>query len=184
MGRAVVFSEDALQVLERYSWPGNVRELQNVIEQVTWRAGSSVVKLDDLPTDVRSGPAVPGTSTHERRRQIGDDLFDSLVARRYGFWDHVRQVFLDREISKKDLRHSSGVGLPRLTGLPNDGHLFGLRDEEPQTPDELSLPHTTASSTSVTSVLALDLRQPDGSSSVNRTYYKPSWCVARLVSLR
>jgi DNA-binding NtrC family response regulator len=131
MGRAVVFSEDALQVLERYSWPGNVRELQNVIEQVTWRAGSSVVKLDDLPTDVRNGPAVPGTSTHERRRQIGDDLFDSLVARRYGFWDHVRQVFLDREISKKDLRQLVRRGLAATNGnYRTMAHLFGLRDED------------------------------------------------------
>jgi len=46
-GRGVVFSEDALQALERYPWPGNVRELQNVI---AWMAVHS-------PRRGRIGPA-------------------------------------------------------------------------------------------------------------------------------
>src|SRR6476661_437443 len=32
-GTPVVFSPEALDLLERYRWPGNIRELQNVVEQ-------------------------------------------------------------------------------------------------------------------------------------------------------
>jgi DNA-binding NtrC family response regulator len=130
-GRAVVFSEDALQVLERYPWPGNVRELQNVIERVTWRPGANVVDVDDLPRAVRSGPAVPVTWTRERRREIADDLYEGLVGRRLGFWDHVRRVFLEREIAKHDLRQLMRRGLAATGGNYRAVlNLFGMRDED------------------------------------------------------
>jgi transcriptional regulator with PAS, ATPase and Fis domain len=130
-GRGVVFSEDALQALERYPWPGNVRELQNVIEQVTWRPGINVVGVDDLPRAVRSGPAVPLTSACERRRQIADDLYEGLVARRLGFWDHVRRLFLEHEIAKHDLRHLMRRGLVATGGNYRAVlNLFGMRDED------------------------------------------------------
>ncbi|MGH7137763.1 MAG: sigma-54-dependent transcriptional regulator, partial [Pirellulales bacterium] len=44
----------AMQALERYSWPGNVRQLINVIERAKILADDSVVRLDDLPAEVRT----------------------------------------------------------------------------------------------------------------------------------
>jgi transcriptional regulator with PAS, ATPase and Fis domain len=48
-GVALEMSEDAMQALESYNWPGNVRELQNVVEQLAWLQGQSVVRIEDLP---------------------------------------------------------------------------------------------------------------------------------------
>jgi NtrC-family two-component system response regulator AlgB len=43
------FSDEALQVLRRYSWPGNVRELRNVIERASILCKSESVGIEFLP---------------------------------------------------------------------------------------------------------------------------------------
>jgi two-component system NtrC family response regulator len=42
-------SKEAMKALMEYSWPGNVRELENTIEHSLIMAGSSQIKLHDLP---------------------------------------------------------------------------------------------------------------------------------------
>ncbi len=44
------FSDEAMNVLQRFRWPGNVRELQNVIERAVLLGKSTVIGLDDLPS--------------------------------------------------------------------------------------------------------------------------------------
>jgi len=46
-------SDEAMEILERYSWPGNVRELQNAIERAVLLAEGDVITPDDLPPEVR-----------------------------------------------------------------------------------------------------------------------------------
>ena len=48
---------DAMEVVERYDWPGNIRELRNVIERIAILATNPEVEIEDLPSEVRSGPA-------------------------------------------------------------------------------------------------------------------------------
>ena len=48
---------DALQCLIDYSWPGNVRELENVIERTIVLTERFEICRDELPDEVRSGPA-------------------------------------------------------------------------------------------------------------------------------
>jgi NtrC-family two-component system response regulator AlgB len=43
------FTDDALQVLRRYSWPGNVRELRNVVERASILCNSESVGIEHLP---------------------------------------------------------------------------------------------------------------------------------------
>jgi DNA-binding NtrC family response regulator len=42
-------SKEAIKVLMEYSWPGNVRELENTIEHALIMAGSSQIRVHDLP---------------------------------------------------------------------------------------------------------------------------------------
>jgi NtrC-family two-component system response regulator AlgB len=43
------FTDDALQVLRRYSWPGNVRELRNIVERASILCNSESVGIEHLP---------------------------------------------------------------------------------------------------------------------------------------
>ena len=53
LGRNVVISRAALQLLSDWTWPGNVRELENTIERAAILCQSSNVEPNDLPARVR-----------------------------------------------------------------------------------------------------------------------------------
>lgn len=103
-GRPITFSEEALQALERYRWPGNIRQLQNVVEHQIWMSESDIVRLDDLPGALRSSGPSSVLPARERRRQVADDLFAGLVSGVYSFWEHTCPLFLNRDISRHDMR--------------------------------------------------------------------------------
>lgn len=46
-------SEDAMRVLMDYAWPGNVRELRSAIEFAVIRCKNNMLKIDDLPPEIR-----------------------------------------------------------------------------------------------------------------------------------
>jgi two-component system, NtrC family, response regulator AtoC len=48
----VIFSAEALAILEEYEWPGNIRELENTVLRAT-ALSDSVVRPEDLPERVR-----------------------------------------------------------------------------------------------------------------------------------
>jgi transcriptional regulator of acetoin/glycerol metabolism len=67
-GRPVAIEMDAFQRLLDYDWPGNIRELRNVIRTALAICDGGVVRLRDLPSEVRSGPvAVYGGATGDLR---------------------------------------------------------------------------------------------------------------------
>jgi transcriptional regulator of acetoin/glycerol metabolism len=52
-GRPAAIEVDALQRLESYPWPGNIRELRNVIRTALAICDGGVVRLIDLPREIR-----------------------------------------------------------------------------------------------------------------------------------
>ena len=114
--RGIAFSEEALQALERYRWPGNVRQLQNVLEQLIWTASGVEVRVDDLPEPMRLSGGCSVLPAHERRRQLADDLYSGLVSGVYTFWDHTYPLFLNRDMSRHDLRELIKRGLATTCG--------------------------------------------------------------------
>jgi transcriptional regulator of acetoin/glycerol metabolism len=56
----VAIETDAFQCLLDYDWPGNIRELRNVIRTALAICDGGVVRLRDLPSEVRNGPSVAG----------------------------------------------------------------------------------------------------------------------------
>jgi DNA-binding NtrC family response regulator len=132
--RPLSISPEAQEALLKHRWPGNVRELQNIIEQAIWLSRSSTITLEDLPEPIRN-PTPSVTPQRERRRQVSDQLFEALVAGQYSFWDHVHPLFLDRDITRHDIREIVKRGLRetkgnyravlRLLGMPEgDYHRF------------------------------------------------------------
>jgi len=60
----------AMDALQRYRWRGNIRELRNAVERLLIMAPQDVIRLEDLPAEVRTGeaggagalPGVPGAA--------------------------------------------------------------------------------------------------------------------------
>ncbi len=116
-GHLVTLTDDAWALLHRYRWPGNVRELQNVVEQMAWLSGSpdEPIGVDQIP------PVLKNTSqsmlpTRERRRQVADELYQALVHGGYSFWEHIHPLFLNRDITRHDVRELVRRGLSASRG--------------------------------------------------------------------
>jgi transcriptional regulator of acetoin/glycerol metabolism len=73
--RPAAIEVDAFEQLLAYSWPGNVRELRNVIRTALAICDGGVVRLRDLPSEVRgsdasnSAPAVHGGQPESAARE-------------------------------------------------------------------------------------------------------------------
>jgi transcriptional activator for dhaKLM operon len=50
--------DEAVDVLKRYPWPGNVRELESVLESAFYKCQDSLIRLGDLPENVRMGRVI------------------------------------------------------------------------------------------------------------------------------
>jgi len=123
----IVIDDEALQVLERYRWPGNVRELQNVVEQMAWLGTDGTVGVQDLPAALLAAAPPTIMRKHDRRRQVADDLFQTLGAGTHKFWDHVYPLFLARDITRHDVRELVRRGLTATSGNYRAMlHLFGI----------------------------------------------------------
>jgi hypothetical protein len=91
-----------------------------------------VINRDDLPGALRSAGGSVALPVRERRRQVADDLYAGLVGGVYSFWDHVYTLFIDRDITRHDVRELVRRGLAttcgnyrallKLFGLPNDDY--------------------------------------------------------------
>jgi DNA-binding NtrC family response regulator len=113
--RPVTFSDDALRTLERHRWPGNIRELQNVVEQSMWMANGLEVEVTHLPPSVQAA-ADQVLPVKERRKQIADELYQAIVSGGYSFWEHIHPLFLQRDITRHDLRELVRRGLGTTRG--------------------------------------------------------------------
>jgi DNA-binding NtrC family response regulator len=107
----------AMQALTEYQWPGNVRELQNVIERLVVTGRHETIRVDDLPHDMRSSAGrAPARPKKERRRTIADELYKRVVDERESFWTAVYPLYMNREITKANVRDLVTKGLEEARG--------------------------------------------------------------------
>jgi len=102
-GTARQFSDQSLQLMQGYSWPGNVRELISVVATGYALAESSRIEpldfVDRLEQEV--GP---------RDDQIAA-IYLRLSRGTADFWALVHTPFLDRDLSRRDVRRLLTMGL-------------------------------------------------------------------------
>jgi transcriptional regulator with PAS, ATPase and Fis domain len=108
-------SDDAWQVLESHNWPGNIRELQNVVEQLSAAGHERELGAADMPAYTRSAVVLRPRTT-ERRKDNTDELYDRLVAGSAFFWRDVYEQFMERDITRSDLRQLIARGLEATEG--------------------------------------------------------------------
>ena len=111
----LAITPEAMAMLVEYQWPGNVRELQNVVERIAISGRSSVIGVDDMPSEVR--PVwKPVRQFVERRRSIADDLYRRLIEDQQSFWTAVYPLFMRREIPRDVVRDIVRRGLEDARG--------------------------------------------------------------------
>ncbi len=109
-------SPEASKLMYDYSWPGNVRELENVIERLVVTGRQEVVRPEDLPLEVRAQQGIGLRPKRERRRTVADDLFKRLVEDRESFWTAVYPLYMQREITRSNMRDLVRKGLEEARG--------------------------------------------------------------------
>ena len=109
-------SDEARKLLTEYWWPGNVRELENVIERLVVTGRTEVVAADDLPMEIRSQNLIGLRPKRERRRTVADDLYKKLVEDRQSFWTAVYPLYMQREITRGNVRDLVRKGLEDARG--------------------------------------------------------------------
>jgi transcriptional regulator with GAF, ATPase, and Fis domain len=113
---AAAFSPAATQALLQHRWPGNIRELQNVVVQAICMAEGDVIHVHHLPPLVRQIPRAATAAPLDPAAHIADDLFAGIVDGRYGFWEHLHKLFLNRDITRHDVRQVVSRGLTMTRG--------------------------------------------------------------------
>jgi DNA-binding NtrC family response regulator len=109
-------SEDAIARLCEYAWPGNVRQVENVIERLVVTGRREQIDARDLPHEVLTPEHFGTKPAFERRRTVADDLFKKLLTERQSFWQAVYPLYMNREITRANVRELVHKGLEEARG--------------------------------------------------------------------
>jgi len=124
-------SHDAMQMLTAYHWPGNVRELRNVVERLALTAPLETVAPEHLPSEIRRPATQTQQAFRERRRTVADDLYRRMVEDRQSFWMAVYPLYLQRDITRGNIRDLVRKGLEESRGnYKIVARLFNLEQRE------------------------------------------------------
>lgn len=72
----VLFSREAMELLNKYSWPGNVRELENEVERAVALAYSDTIHVDELSESTRKSDS---DKTSSRKLLSAKDTEEALI---------------------------------------------------------------------------------------------------------
>ena len=125
-------SDETLSVLRAYDWPGNVRQIRNLAERLIVRLKSSQnITPMSLPKEILAAWPAARLSAVEAQpsRSQADLMFERLVEGSGNFWTVVHDPFMDRDITRNDLRTLVSLGLELTKG--DQAGLLGLFNVEP-----------------------------------------------------
>ena len=113
-------TSQAQEILAAYRWPGNVRELKNVVERLVIRQAGREIGPDDLPEEIvdrkpfaQVNPILAPETPEKSRAEL---FWDRMVVGGESFWTVVYPAFIDRELTKTDLRQLIKAGLQQTQG--------------------------------------------------------------------
>jgi transcriptional regulator of acetoin/glycerol metabolism len=118
---------EALRCLTQYSWPGNIRELRNVIRSAFAICDDNVIRVDDLPAEVRTRTgqqqvsAVPATPEEPHRTDPlahaeREALLKVIRANQGNLCHSAAQLGISRNALYRRLRRH-GITMSRVEGL-------------------------------------------------------------------
>lgn len=113
------------EILLAYAWPGNVRELKNTVERLVVRHHGGAVGPNALPAEMRrtpvpvsveSGAAGAPISSPRQFSIAADTAWSEMVVDGKSFWKVVHPLFIQRELTKADVREIIRRGLEQTQG--------------------------------------------------------------------
>jgi len=112
-------SAEAMHRLTMYHWPGNVRELKNVAERLVVGSRSGRIDAGSLPTEFSPGPNITPrdvSSTSAQKSTVLQQRLERLIKDRVSFWSEVHKPFMDRDLTRDDVRELVREGLAHTRG--------------------------------------------------------------------
>jgi DNA-binding NtrC family response regulator len=123
-------SADSVAVLDGYTWPGNVREARAIADTGFHLCNGLLIE----PRDFADALEAASRTVQLRRVPIaGDaaDLFARLCDGEVTFWDAVHRPYMDRELSRAEVRQLISQGLSATQGSYKKLlGLFGIPERE------------------------------------------------------
>ena len=113
--RVRAITPEAVAMLSRFAWPGNVRQLQNVIERLVVVGQNDVIDVNDLPTDLRTHADEPAAAA-KAPLSVVEEMYKRLTVDQQSFWIAVYPLYMQREITKTDVRDLVRKGLEESRG--------------------------------------------------------------------
>lgn len=109
------FSPEARKLLGEYPWPGNVRELVSVVDTGFHLSDGPVIEPDHFTEQLED------VAREEQLQRIPlhrdpTDLISRMTQGGESFWDVVYRPFMDRELSRSEVREIVEQGLYRSRG--------------------------------------------------------------------
>lgn len=96
----VTVSPGALQAMGSYPFPGNVRQLENLLESLALCAVDGVITKDAVRRKLADAPGgIPASTCRQTER-----LLAALLQGTVDFWTAVRDPFLNRDLSRHQVR--------------------------------------------------------------------------------
>jgi len=100
---AIKFSDEALNVLEKYYWPGNVRELENIIQRLIVMNGGEIIDVPDLPSLMRFS-ALQGSGTMRTLAEVELAHIQNVLAGAGGNKSKAAEILgIDRKTLREKL---------------------------------------------------------------------------------
>lgn len=111
-GRARQISPEAVALLQDYQFPGNVRELENIVESAYCLCEGSVIG----PREISQRLSAPEQSKARGGTSRVRHIVEGLVSGEGNFWSSVRDPFLNRDLSREEVREIIARGLAACEG--------------------------------------------------------------------
>ena len=98
------FDAGALEALQRHRWRGNIRELRNAVERLLIMTTGDVVRVTDLPADMRGDGTQARAAGNDGAAAPNGDALNALtgVATLKEFKDVSERAFLVRKLRDND----------------------------------------------------------------------------------
>jgi two-component system, NtrC family, response regulator AtoC len=90
--REVVFSTEALDMLMKYPFQGNVRELEHAVQRTITLARGPVIKVMDLPQEIRCHQDAVGGTLTERMQAMEREIIISALEKKAWVQTHAAEM--------------------------------------------------------------------------------------------